>query len=72
MYGDDRGDGDDHDLKNVYIIPLVKSLSRVQLFGTLWTVARQAPLSMGFPRQEHWSELPFPSPNKYTGHYKGS
>ena len=27
-----------------------------------WTVARQAPLSMGFSRQEHWSELPFPSP----------
>ena len=30
--------------------------------GTLWTVARQAPLSMGFSRQEHWSGLPFPSP----------
>ena len=29
---------------------------------TAWTVARQAPLSMGFPRQEYWSELPFPSP----------
>ena len=29
---------------------------------TLWTVAHQAPLSMGFPRQEYWSELPFPSP----------
>ena len=29
---------------------------------TLWTVARQAPLSMGFPRQEYWSELPIPSP----------
>ena len=27
-----------------------------------WTVAHQAPLSMGFPRQEYWSELPFPSP----------
>ena len=27
-----------------------------------WTVALQAPLSMGFPRQEHWSRLPFPSP----------
>ena len=36
-------------------------LSRVQLFGTLWTVARQAPLSMGFSRQEYWSGLPFPS-----------
>ena len=40
----------------------VKSLSRVQLFATLWTVAYQAPLSMGFSRQEYWSGLPFPSP----------
>ena len=30
--------------------------------GTPWTVARQAPLSMGFPRQEYWSGLPFPPP----------
>ena len=30
--------------------------------ATLWTVARQAPLSMGFSRQEYWSGLPFPSP----------
>ena len=37
-------------------------LSCVQLFGTPWTVAHQAPLSMGFPRQEYWSGLPFPSP----------
>ena len=40
----------------------VKSLSRVRLFATLWTVARQAPLSMGFSRQEYWSVWPFPSP----------
>ena len=33
-----------------------------QLFATPWTVADQAPLSMGFPRQEYWSGLPFPSP----------
>ena len=39
----------------------VKSLSHVQLFETPWTVARQAPLSMGFSRQEYWSGLPFPS-----------
>ena len=39
----------------------VKSLSRVQLFATPWTVAHQAPLSMGFSRQEYWSGLPFPS-----------
>ena len=40
----------------------VKSLSHVQLFVTLWTVAYQTPLSMGFFRQEYWSGLPFPSP----------
>ena len=40
----------------------VKSLSRVRLFATTWTVACQAPLSMGFSRQEYWSGLPFPSP----------
>ena len=40
----------------------VKSLSHVQLFATLWTVAYQAPPSMGFSRQEYWSGLPFPSP----------
>ena len=40
----------------------VKSLSSVQLFATPWTVAHQAPLSMGFSRQEYWSRLPFPSP----------
>ena len=37
-------------------------LSHVQLFATAWNVACQAPLSMGFPRQEYWSVLPFPSP----------
>ena len=40
----------------------MKSLSRVQLFATPWTVAYQAPPSMGFSRQEYWSGLPFPSP----------
>ena len=40
----------------------VKSLSRVRLFVTPWTVAYQAALSMGFSRQECWSGLPFPSP----------
>ena len=35
--------------------------SHVQLFATPWTVICQAPLSMGFPRQEYWSWLPFPS-----------
>ena len=37
-------------------------LSRVGLFATPRAATRQAPLSMGFPRQEYWSELPLPSP----------
>ena len=40
----------------------VKSLSHVRLFVTPWTVAYQAPPSMGFSRQEYWSVLLFPSP----------
>ena len=40
----------------------VKLLTRVRLFATPWTVARQDPLSMVFSRQEYWSGLPFPSP----------
>ena len=43
-------------------ISSVQSLSRVQLFAIPWTIAYQAPLSMGFPRHEYWSGLPFPSP----------
>ena len=40
----------------------VKSLSRVWLLVTPWTAAYQAPLSMGFSRQEYWSGVPLPSP----------
>ena len=40
----------------------MKSLSRVQLFVTPWTIAFQAPPSMEFSRQEYWSWLPFPYP----------
>ena len=40
---------------------IVKSLSCVQLFATPWTIAYQAPLSMGFSRWDYWSVLPFPS-----------
>ena len=40
----------------------VKSLSRARFFATPWTVAHQAPPSMGYSRQEYWSGLPFPSP----------
>ena len=39
----------------------VKSPSRVQFFATPWTVGHQAPVSMGFPRQEYWNGLSFPS-----------
>ena len=45
----------------------MKSLSRVRLFATPWTVAYQAPLSMEFSRQEYWSGLPFPSPKPGKG-----
>ena len=41
---------------------LLSRFSRVRLFETPWTVAYQAPPSMGFSRQEYWSGLPFPSP----------
>ena len=41
---------------------VLNCISCVQLFATRWMVARQAPLSMGFSRQEFWSRLPFPSP----------
>ena len=38
------------------------SFNHVRLFATLWTIAHQAPLSMGFSRQECWSGLPGPPP----------
>ena len=41
---------------------VLSRFSRVRLFATLWTVARQAPPSTGFSRQEYWSGLPFPPP----------
>ena len=41
---------------------ILSHFSRVQLFATPWTVAHQAPLSLGFPWQEYWTGLPFPSP----------
>ena len=47
----------------MYVCARVLShFSPVRLFATPWTIARQAPLSMGFSRQEYWSRLPFPSP----------
>ena len=44
-----------------------KSLSSVQLFVTLWMVAHQVPLSVGFSRQEHWSGLSCPLPQDLPG-----
>ena len=41
---------------------MLSHFSHIRLFATLWTVAHQAPLSMGFSRQECWSGLPFPPP----------
>ena len=41
---------------------MLSCFSHVRLFVTPWTVAHQAPLSMGFSRQEYWSGLPCPPP----------
>ena len=50
-------------LRGLHILWIcAQSLSCVQFFAASWTVARQAPLSMGFPREEYWSGLPFPCP----------
>ena len=46
----------------ILVCVVLSCFSHVQLFATLWTIDRQAPLSMGFSRQESWSELPFPPP----------
>ena len=46
----------------LYQIRSDQSLSHVRLFGTPWTAAYQAPLSMEFSRQEYWSGVPLPSP----------
>ena len=48
---------------NIKMKVKVKSLSPVRFFTTAWTVAHQAPLSMGFSRQEYWSGVPLPSPS---------
>ena len=48
----------------------VKSLSHVRLFATTWTAAYQAPVSMGFSRQEYWSGVPLPSPGTQTSGYQ--
>ena len=49
-----------YNLTLLFACVCAQSLSHVRLFATLWTVASQASLSMGFPRQEYWTGLPFP------------
>ena len=49
----------------------VKSLSRVRLLATPWTAAYQAPPSMGFSRQEYWSGVPLPSPERLSHCWSG-
>ena len=44
---------------------LFNRFSHVGRFAALWTLAHQAPLSVGFSRQEYWSGLPFPSPGDF-------
>ena len=55
-----RPGGDFHPL--LLLLLLLSRFSRVRLCVTPWTAAHQAPLSLGFSRQEQWSGLPFPSP----------
>ena len=49
-----------------WLLLLLSHFSRVRLLATPWTAAYQAPLSMGFSRQEYWSGVPSPSPNMKT------
>ena len=51
---------------------LLSRFSRVRLCATPWMAAHQAPLSLGFSRQEHWSGLPFPSPMHASEKWKWS
>ena len=48
--------------KNVWHLCMLGCFGYIQLFGTLWTIAYQASLSVGFSRLEYWSGLPVPSP----------
>ena len=54
-----------HSNNYMLLLLLLSHFSHVRLFATPWTAAYQAPLSMGFARQEYWSGMPSPSPN-YT------
>ena len=48
-------------IESLLLLLLLSRFSRVRLCATPYTVAHQAPPSLGFSRQEHWSGLPFPS-----------
>ena len=52
----------DQSITLLLLLLLLSHFSRVRLCVTPWMAAHQAPLSLGFSRQEHWSGLPFPSP----------
>ena len=54
------------------LLLLLSRFSRVWLCATPWTAAHQAPPSLGFSRQEHWSGLPFPSPMHESEKWKWS
>ena len=54
---------------NAWCIFVLPSHSRVQLFVTPWTVARQPPPSIGFSKQEYWGGLPFPSSCSLVGNH---
>ena len=54
------------------LLLLLSRFSRVRFCATPWTAAYQAPPSLGFSRQEHWSGLPFPSPMHDSGKWKWS
>ena len=54
------------------LLPLLSRFSHVRLSVTPETAAHQAPPSLGFSRQEHWSGLPFPSPMHESENWKGS
>ena len=48
------------------LLLLLSCFSHVRLLATPWTAAHQAPPSMGFSKQEHWSGVPLPSPSPYS------
>ena len=57
----EKGDFEKFKIKLLLLL-LLSHFNRVRLCVTQWTAAHQAPPSLGFSRQEHWSGLPFPSP----------